>query len=90
MRIRDGGLYYGWRKQKCQVCPRTVDYQAVYYCYRPRSVVCRSVSWFAPVSVTLVSPTKTAEPIEMPFGLRIRVGPGNRVLDGVQIPHGKG
>ena len=26
----------------------------------------------------------------MPFGLRTRVGPGNHVLDGVQIPHGKG
>jgi len=32
------------------------------YCYRPSSVVC--------LSVTLVSPAKTAEPIEMPFGLR--------------------
>ena len=33
---------------------------------------------------------KTAEPIEMPFGLRTRVGPWNHVLDmGVQIPHGK-
>jgi len=36
-----------------------------------------------------VSPAKTAAPIEMPFGLRTRVGPGNHVLDGVQIPHGK-
>jgi len=25
------------------------------------------------------------EPIEMPFGLRTQVGPGNNVLDGVQI-----
>ena len=33
---------------------------------------------------------KTAEPIEMPFGLRTRVGPGNHALDGVQIPHEKG
>jgi len=31
-----------------------------------------------------------AEPIEMPFGLRTRVGPKNHALDGVQIPHGKG
>ena len=45
------------------------------YCYRPSSVV--SVGR----SVTLASPGKTAEPIEMPFGLRTRVGPGNRVLD---------
>jgi len=29
-----------------------------------------------------VSPTKTAEPIEMPFGLRTWIGPGNHVLDG--------
>jgi len=51
-------------------------------CYRPSSVVCRSV--------TLVSRAKTAEPIEMPFGLRSRVGPGNHVLEGVQLPLGKG
>jgi len=35
-------------------------------CYRPNSVVCRSV--------TLVSPAKTVEPIEMLFGLWTRVG----------------
>jgi len=33
----------------------------------------------------IVSPAKTAEPIKM-----IEVGPRNYVLDGVQIPHGKG
>jgi len=42
------------------------------------------------LSVTLVSPAKTAEPIKISFGLRTGVGPGNRVLDGVQIPHGNG
>jgi len=31
-----------------------------------------------------------AEPIEMQFVLRTRVGPGNHVLDGVNIPQGKG
>jgi len=31
-------------------------------------------------SVTLVSPAKTAKPTAMPFGLRIRVRPGNHVL----------
>jgi len=46
-------------------------------------MVCQSV-------VTLESPVKTAEPIEMLFGLRTRVGPGNHVLDGVQIPNGRG
>jgi len=37
------------------------------------------------LSVTLVRPAKTAAPIELPFGLRTWVGPGNHVLDGVQI-----
>ena len=56
------------------------------YCYLPRlpsSVVCRSVS----LSVTLVSPAKTAEPIKMQFAFRTLVGSGNHVLHGVQIPH---
>jgi len=56
------------------------------YCYRPSSVVCRSVCR----SVTLVSPAKTAEAIELPLGLRTRVGPRNHVLDGVQIPPREG
>jgi len=34
------------------------------------------------LSVTLVSPAKTAAPIEMPFELRTWVGRGNHVLDG--------
>ena len=42
------------------------------------SVVCQSV--------TLVSPAKTAAPIELPFRLRTWVGPGNRVLDGGPDP----
>ena len=33
-----------------------------------------------------MSPAKTAEPIEMPFGSRTRVGPGNHVLDGSPDP----
>jgi len=40
------------------------------------------------LSVTLVTPAKMAEALEMP--LRTRVGASNHVLDGVQIPHGKG
>jgi len=32
-----------------------------------------------------MSPAKMAEPIEMPFGMLSRVGPGNHVLDGVHI-----
>jgi len=41
-----------------------------------------SVGLSVGLSVTVVSPAKTAQPIEMPFGLRNRVGPRNRVLDG--------
>jgi len=55
------------------------------YCYQSSSVVCRSVGR----SVKLASPAKLAEPIKMPFGLWTRVGTGNHVLDGVQIPNGK-
>jgi len=32
-----------------------------------------------------MSPAKTAEPIEMPFGMWTRVGPRNHVLDGLQV-----
>ena len=53
------------------------------YCYCPSSLVCRSVG----LSVTLVSPAKTAESIEMPFGLWARIGPMNRVLDGPPQSH---
>jgi len=66
--------------QKCALSDRTsrTMYVDAVYCYRPSSMVCRSV--------TLVSPAKTAEPIEMPFGLRTRVGPGNYTLDGGPHP----
>jgi len=53
-------------------------------------VVTDRVAWSVGLSVTLVSPAKTAEPIEMPFGLRTRVDPGNHVLDGCPDPHGNG
>jgi len=49
-------------------------------CYR--SVLTNQVASSVSQSMTLVSPAETAEPIEMPFGLRIRVGPKNH---GVQI-----
>jgi len=42
-------------------------------------VVCRSVCW----SVTVASPAKTAEPIEMPFGLRTRVA--QRSIEWIRI-----
>jgi len=41
------------------------------------SVICRSVC----LSVTIVNHAKTAEPIEIPFGMWTRVGPVNYVLD---------
>jgi len=49
--------------------------------------VCLSVG----LSVTLVSPAKTAEPIAMPFGLRTWLGPRDHVLDGdLDPPMGRG
>jgi len=52
------------------------------------SVVCHSVC----VLVMFVSPAKTAEPIEMPFGWGLtRAGPGNHVVDGApDLPRGRG
>jgi len=38
-----------------------------------RHIVRDGVAWFVGLSVTLVSPAKAAEPIEMPFGLLARV-----------------
>jgi len=46
-----------------------------------RSIVTDRVVWSVSLSVTLVSPAKMGEPIEMPFGLRTLVGPGNHVTD---------
>ena len=51
---------------------RGTTYVDAIYCYRPSGVVCRSVRR----SVSLVSPAKTAEPIEMRFELRILVAQG--------------
>jgi len=55
-----------------------------------RPIVTDAVAWSVSLSVTVVSHAKTAEPIEMSFGLWTRVGQRNRVLDGAQIPHAKG
>ena len=44
--------------------------------YKMRPIV-TDVPWSVCLSVTTMSPTKTAEPIEMPFGLWTRVGPKN-------------
>jgi len=54
------------------------------------SIVTDRVAWSVGPSVclfvTLLNPAKTAEPIEMPFGLRTRVGPGNHALVGGPDP----
>ena len=55
-----------------------------------RPILIDRVAWSVGLSVTLVSPAKTAALIELPFGFRTWVGLGNHALDGVQIPHGKG
>ena len=59
-----------------------------------RPIVTDRVAWSIGVSVglsvTLMSPEKTAAPIEMPFGLRTLVGPRNHVLYGVQIASREG
>ena len=58
-----------------------------------RSIVRDRVAWSVlsvglsvGLSVTLVSPAKTAEPIEMTFEVLPRVGPENHVLDGGPDP----
>ena len=59
-----------------------------------RPILTNRVAWSVGLSVglsvcrpvTLVSPTKTAALIELPFGLRTWVGPGNHVLDGGPDP----
>ena len=61
---------------------RSTTYVDAAYCCRPSSLGSRSV--------TLASPANTAAPIEMPFGLRTRVGPGNHVLDGGPDPPWEG
>ena len=62
---------------------RSTTYVDTACCYRPSSVVCQSVSR----SVTVVSPAKAAEPIDMPFGMWTGVGPTPRkhILDGVTL-----
>ena len=59
-----------------------------------RSILTDRLAWSVGLSVglsvTLVSPAKTAAPNELPFGLRTWEGPVNHVLDGVQIPPWEG
>jgi len=55
-----------------------------------RSIVTDRVAWSVGLSDTLVSPAKTAKPIEMLFGFWVRTHPRNHVLDGGQIPMERG
>jgi len=47
-----------------------------------RPAVTYQVAWSVCLSVCRSSPAKAAKPIEMPFGLRTRVGPMKHALDG--------
>jgi len=55
-----------------------------------RPILTDCVAWFVCLCDTVVIPAKAAELIEMPFGVRIRVGPRNHVLNGGLYPHRKG
>jgi len=46
-----------------------------------RCIVTDGVAWSISLSVLIVSFAKTAEPIEIPFGLQTLVGPRKHVLD---------
>jgi len=76
-------FYVACLQQSCQRCGvirphRSTVYVDAAYCYGWCSMVC--------LSVTILSPAKTAEPIEMLFGLWMWVGRRNHVLEGVQMP----
>ena len=58
--------------------------------HRVRPVITDGVAWSVGLPVTIVSPAKTAEPIEMPFETWTQVGPKNHVLDGGPGPPREG
>jgi len=74
--------------------PPTTMYVDLAYCYRPSCVVCRSVCPSVTLSVnrsvTLVSPAKSAEAIEMPCRYWAWMDPRNRLRWGPDPPCGKG
>ena len=56
-----------------------------------RPILTDQVAWSVGLSVTLVIPAKKVAQIELPFGLRTWVDPGNHVLDGgPDLPMGRG
>jgi len=62
--------------------PHSSSYVDVAYYYQPSIMVCLLVCR----SLTVVSPAKAVEPIDMPFGLKSWMGPRNYVLDGGSDP----
>jgi len=64
------------------LCVAWMRFCATYYA----SQVLSSFCWLVCLLVMTVNSGKTADSIEMPFDLRCRVGPRNRVLDGGQDP----
>jgi len=67
-----------------------MPHRSTTYVLHMRLIVTDRVAWSVGRSVcrsvTVVNPTKTVEPIKMPFGLRTLVGPRNHVLDGGPDP----
>jgi len=55
-----------------------------------RPVVTDGVAWSVGQCVMIMSPAKTAELFEMPFGMWTLMGSRNQILDGVQIPPREG
>lgn len=60
------------------------------YCYSCRTNIALFVCLSLGVLVTRMYCSKMAEPIEMPFGMLTHVGPRKHVLDGVEMPTGRG
>jgi len=88
--LKNTHLQYSRTMDSAVTPHRSTTYVDAVCCYRRSiSVVCLSVCRSVGMSITIVNPAKTAEPIEIPFWLWTRVASGslgNHVLDGVQIP----
>jgi len=77
--------YYNLSLHCCTTEAASHYYVDAAYCYRWSSVVCLSVGR----SIAIVSPVKTTQPNEMPFGVWTWAGPRNHAVDAVQIPHAR-
>jgi len=85
--LRISGLNRSISRSGEVVCPCVLQYY-VHRCGLLLQTKERGLS--VGLSVTIVSPAKTAESVDMLFGMWTRVGTRSHVLDGVQIPHAKG